>query len=492
MACLKDFLDDEGFIRVDEIVHQGLEEEFFPGLLPSSFREREFPQWVVDAPERHYLDNTATSPPLRTPLERGFRFLIGKPFDQTGLIHRTASDHSRNYDEAWATELYKERAKDVVKEFFGASQFEIAMTFNASFSSNIVGAGIHYGPDDVVILQRDNHNSQILTPRRFAQRAGARVVYVPLSVPEGKLDLHSLQEIAASLGKRRGKVIMFATHASNVSGVVHPVNEVVNILRTNVGDRAFIYLDIAQSAAHLPIRLDDFGEIDTAGVSAHKVYGLKGVGALFVRKGREDQISHGLTGGGTVEAVDEDGEVLAPSPERFEIGTQNIEGFIEWSFVLEQLREIGMSKIEMHNATLGRYLLGEMCKLQDRGVIELYGPRVYRDRIPVFTYNIGSWREFNHEEVAKLLNDAFGIANRNGCFCAPLCLSDLMNLPVEQVQASMQRIRAGEHQNTAGAVRCSVGINTGILDAFIQIRAVREVAKRLLGAYRQRNSGRLD
>jgi selenocysteine lyase/cysteine desulfurase len=229
------------------------------------------------------------------------------------------------------------------------------------------------------------------------------------------------------------------------------------------------------------IRLDDFGGVDAAGVSAHKAYGMKGVGALFVRKGREDWISHGLSGGGAVVTIDEDTEVLPPSPQRFEIGTQNLEGFVEWSFVLEQIERLGLPAVERHERGVGRYLLGEMGKLADRGDIELYGPRVLEDRLALFTYNIGSWRLRNHTAVARELSDVYGVANRNGCFCAPLCLADLMGVPKEETAAAVWGAGPDPYARMPGAVRCSVGLYTGVLDAFAQVSAIRGIARRRAG-----------
>ena len=224
------------------------------------------------------------------------------------------------------------------------------------------------------------------------------------------------------------------------------------------------------------IIVDKLG-VDAAGYSAHKMYGPQGVGALFVRKGRADLISHGLSGGGAVDAVLFNGEVLSKSPNRFEIGTQNLTGFVHWGYSVGYLESIGMEKIVKHDDVLGHYLMDEFLKLQDKGLIELYGPQEFRDKVPVFTYNVGSWRNRNHADVASKLWQDYDVCNRNGCFCAHPAMFRLMGVPLNEARVWYSAVAGGKNPQKPGAVRSSPGINNHLSDVYAQIMGVKEIAE---------------
>ncbi len=146
-----------------------------------------------------------------------------------------------------------------------------------------------------------------------------------------------------------------------------------------------MYLDIAQSSGHVPINLDDL-DVDFAGVSSHKMFGPMGIGAVFIKKGGEKILHGDISGGSAVRLVSRYAVAKADAPAKFEPGTQDIEGAIEWGFALDYLSKIGMNRIEQHDRALGQYFLAEVKKIPG---ITVLGPNELVDRTSVFTFVVG-------------------------------------------------------------------------------------------------------
>jgi cysteine desulfurase/selenocysteine lyase len=140
-----------------------------------------------------------------------------------------------------------------------------------------------------------------------------------------------------------------------VTGIENPVKEI----RTILGDNAVIYLDMAQSAGHVPINLDAL-DVDFAGFSGHKMYGPQGVGGLFINRerGSEKYLTNNILGGGTVRVVGIGYEEAADSPERFEDGTKNLEGRVELGFAIDWMEKfMPLHRIHQRDKILGERLI---------------------------------------------------------------------------------------------------------------------------------------
>jgi len=312
------------------------------------------------------------------------------------------------------------------------------------------------------------HNSQVLTARNAAKKAGADVKYVPVLLPEGRLDLEALKKIVSE--SNAGKILLMLVHVSNVTGVINPVSEIKKILP----DNALIYLDIAQSAGHMPVSLDDLG-VDFAGVSAHKMYGPMGMGAFFVKKESDKFLSNAVSGGGAVRLVGKEDVAYEVSPARFEPGTQNLEGAMEWGFAIDFLNKIGMDAIERHDRVLGEYFLSEILKIDG---VEVYGPKDFEARTAVITFNIGS-SGTNYQETAKKLNSK-GVSVRDGCFCAHLLLPQLLGVSEALNNSRIDSIQGGadfDSLGVEGAARAAFSFYNTLSDADKGLEAIREAAK---------------
>jgi len=461
-ATIDDFLTD-GFVDVPRIIKAQKETEFFPGLLDElhSIRRRDFS--LFDSQGRIYLDSAATSQVPRSVLDAIHEY-------RTGNIR--GSTHSSNSAEAiYATNNY-EAAKEKLRAFLNANDYHIAFTSGTTASSNAIAARFDFKTGDLLILTDAEHHSQMLTARNFADSAGVQVRYVPVD-KEGRLNLDHLKDIVAEheAVHPEGRRLMYLVHASNVTGVINPVKDVKRIL----GQKGILYLDMAQSAGHMPIDLDELG-VDAAGLSAHKMYGPEGIGALLIKRSSDHYFNNKISGGSAIQLVTKDVTIPEASPARFEPGTQNIEGAIEWRLALDYILKIGMEKIEMHDRELGEFFLRELKKIPG---VEIYGPKDFKERLGVITFNIGN-SHTNYGTVARSLNSC-GISVRDGCFCAHPLMATMLGVSEDELKIFIEKSQEGipKHELLLpGAVRFSFSFYNNLMDAYHAVAAVREIAAR--------------
>ena len=257
----------------------------------------------------------------------------------------------------------------------------------------------------VLSTEMEHHSNDL--PWRRATLVRARVT------PDGRLDEDDVDRLLAEHGERIALVTV--SGASNVTGFVQPIHRLA-CKAHSVG--AKILVDAAQLAPHrrIDVKSDDDPEhIDFVALSAHKMYAPFGTGALV---GCRDIFLDGAPeyqGGGTVEIVTPSDVHWAGLPDREEAGSPNVVGAVAMAVAARTLVEIGMERLERHEALLTQYALE---RLQSVPGLVLYGERDFAqggDRIGVIPFNL---RATHHALVAAILGSEAGIGVRNGCFCA--------------------------------------------------------------------------
>ena len=429
------------------------------GLLPNidEIRERDFPQLIESG--RIYLDTTATSQEPWSVVKRMCRYRRS---------HVRGSNHSSHSAEAREAHEAFDSARAKVTDFFGAHNFTTGFTSGVTDTSNYIASRFPFKSGDLLVLTDMEHNSQILTARNFAKNAGAKVKYAPID-NSGRLDLERLENIIRS--QTRGKILLNLIHVSNVTGVENNVREIRELL----GERGFIYLDMAQSAGHMPINLDEL-DVDFAGVSSHKLYGPMGIGNIFINNRSKRYVGNSVSGGSAIEMVSRWFTAKAGEPARFEPGTQDIEGAIEFGYTLDYLKQIGMGRIAAHEHALGeRFFYG----IRDTEGIHILGPQDYAAKAAaVISFTIGNTMKKTYDEVAKAL-DTKGISVRDGCFCSHIYTARLLGMPsiVHEVRTALMRGGVSKTMlKLPGAVRASFGFYNTLEESEKAISAVKEVA----------------
>lgn len=212
-----------------------------------------------------YLDNNATTPIDPRVLE------VMMPF----LTHNFANAASTHKFGVSAHEAVKS-ARLQVADLIGADTHEITFTSGATEAINIAIKGVAeaYSHRGKHILTVSTEHSAVLDTCRYLETKGFEVTYLPVQ-PDGLLDLKVVKNAI-----RTDTILVSVMHVNNETGVIQPIRQMSELAH----EKGAIFMsDCTQSVGKLIVNVDELG-IDLLCFSAHKIYGPKGVGALFVRQ----------------------------------------------------------------------------------------------------------------------------------------------------------------------------------------------------------------
>jgi cysteine desulfurase/selenocysteine lyase len=300
-----------------------------------------------------------------------------------------------------ATELY-EAARDRVQRFIGAaSREEVVFTRSTTDSISIVAEAIGrtLRPGDEILVTDMEHHSNLVPWQVAGRDRGVTMRSIPL-VGEGLLDLEAFERL---LGERT-RVVAFA-HVSNVLGTINPVARIAARAR-EAG--AFVVVDGAQAAPHLPLDMSALN-CDFYAFSAHKMLGPTGIGVLWGRRPVLEALEPARGGSEMIKEVWIDRARWNDLPWRFEPGTPPIAEAVGLMAAIEYLEKLGMDRVAEHERALAVQTVAELAAIPG---VRVWGPRRERGAVVAFAVE-----GLHPHDVAALL-DAEGIAVRAGHHCA--------------------------------------------------------------------------
>ena len=341
-----------------------------------------------------YFDNGATS---QTPTQV-IEAIVHYYSYQNANIHRGVHTLSQE-----ATDAYEEARKKLQRHFNARKSSEILFTAGTTHGINLVanGYGALMQERDEVIISASEHHSNIVPWQLACQRSGANLKVIPMN-EKGILDL----EVYNQLLNKRTKIVC-VQHVSNALGNIHPIEEIIEKAH-RVG--AVVLVDGAQAAPHLQPDMQTL-DVDFYAVSAHKMYGPTGIGALYGKEELLLQLPPYQGGGEMIKDVHFEESTYADLPYKFEAGTPNICGGIAFGATIDYIQQLGMETIATHEHKLLEYAIA---KLQNIEGITLYGNDDLSKRTAVISFNLQNIHPY---DVGVIL-DQLGIAVRTGHHCA--------------------------------------------------------------------------
>lgn len=353
-----------------------------------------------------YLDNAATSQKPQAVLDALDAYWTETNANIHRGVHYLSQKATHEYDEA----------REKVRMFLNAADTrEVIFTKGCTESVNLVASGFTGRWDralkegDVVLISAMEHHSNIVPWQLAAEKAGAKVVPIPIT-DAGEIEMDAYR---ALLAQHPVKVVGIV-HVSNSLGTINPVKEIVRLAH-EAGALALV--DGAQAGPHVAIDVQDL-DADFYTLSCHKIYAPTGVGALYGKRALLEAMPPYQGGGDMIRTVSFERTTYAELPAKFEAGTPNIAGVIGLGAAIDYLCRAGgegrpgleaaFQAIHAHEAALTRYAQSALEQIPG---VRVTGTAPQKAGIVAFTL------EGAHPHDIGTILDMDGIAIRAGHHC---------------------------------------------------------------------------
>lgn len=303
-----------------------------------------------------------------------------------------------------ATEQYENTRTKIAKFINARHREEIIFSKNATESLNLIAYS--YGmdnlkKDDEVVISIMEHHSNLVPWQKVTKKIGSKLNYMYIN-DEFELTDEEIENKITDKTK-----IVGITHVSNVLGTINNVKKIIKYAHKK---GAIVIVDASQSIPHMKIDVQDL-DADFLVFSGHKMLAPLGIGVLYGKKEILNKMSPFLMGGDMIEYVYEQDTTFAPLPNKFEAGTQNVEGVIGLGSAIDYIENLGYDKIQEIEKEVLSYAREELSKLD---FLDLYITPNENNHSSVISFNI---KGIHPHDVASIL-DSEGVCVRSGNHCA--------------------------------------------------------------------------
>ena len=304
---------------------------------------------IFDNSDLVYLDNASTTQKPQQVLDA-----IQSMYSKTNAnVHRALYDIGSE-----ATEKFENSRKKVSNFIRSESESEIIFTGGTTESINLLAhsLGNKLGPGDDILVSEMEHHANLVPWQMACRRTGANLKFIPMN-ENGDLDLTNLETTFTDSTK-----IISITHVSNVLGTINPINEIAKIAN-EIG--AIFIVDGAQGVPHQSIDVKKLG-CDFYVFSGHKMLAPTGVGVLWGKIEKLEDMDPFMGGGEMIETVTMESSTWNKVPYKFEAGTPNFVQAVGLGAAIDYLNDLGMDEVFEHENNSAIYEISEKDYLTQR------------------------------------------------------------------------------------------------------------------------------
>ena len=303
-----------------------------------------------------------------------------------------------------ATEQYENTRTKIARFINAKHREEIIFSKNATESLNLIAYS--YGldnlkKDDEVVISIMEHHSNLVPWQKMTKQTGSKLNYMYINenyeIPDEEIE-NKITDKTKIVG---------ITHVSNVLGTINNVKKIIKYAHKK---GAIVIVDASQSIPHMKIDVQDL-DADFLVFSGHKMLAPLGIGVLYGKREILNKMTPFLMGGDMIEYVYEQETTFAPLPNKFEAGTQNVEGVIGLGAAIDYIENLGYDKIQEIEHEVISYARQELSKLD---YLTLYTTPNEENHSSVISFNING---VHPHDVASIL-DSEGVCVRSGNHCA--------------------------------------------------------------------------
>lgn len=359
---------------------------------------------------RIYMDHSATTP-VDPEIAQSVLKCMVEDFGNASSIHWFGREARKAVEEA----------RQRVAAAIGASPAEIIFTSGGTEADNMAILGIataNCKKGSHIITSTVEHHA-VLDTCKHLEKNGFTVTYLPVD-KNGQV---RVEDVAKAIN--RNTILVTIMHANNEVGTIQPIEEIAKLTKEN---GAYLHVDAVQSMGKIPVNVNDLG-VDLLSVSSHKIYGPKGIGCLYVRKGvRLTPITHG-----------------GAQERKRRAGTENVPGIVGFGLAMEKAaRELAAESARL--ITLRDRLIKGILDKVDYTTLNGHAT----ERLP---HNVNFGFRFIEGESMLLMLDMKGVAGSSGSACTSGSLDPshvllAMGIPHEEAHGSL-RLTLGKSNTEA-------------------------------------------
>jgi cysteine desulfurase/selenocysteine lyase len=340
-----------------------------------------------------YLDNAATSQKPQAVIDALTHYYT----QDNANIHRGVYLLSER-----ATQAY-ENARVKLQHFLNAAEHrEIIYVRGCTEAINLVAQTYgrqHLGAGDEILITTMEHHSNIVPWQMLCEEKGCRLRVGPIN-DRGELMMDEFEKLITDRTR-----FISVTHVSNALGTINPIKQIIEMAHAR---NIPVLVDGAQAAPHMKVDVQAL-DCDFYAISAHKLFGPTGVGALYGKAKLLESMPPYQGGGDMILSVTFEKTIYNHIPNKFEAGTPNIAGAIGWGAALDYLAQIGMENIASYEHALLTYATEAIGQIPG---VRLIGTA--REKTGVLSFML----EGIHPHDVGTILDQDGIAVRTGHHCA--------------------------------------------------------------------------